>query len=453
MSSSSTRHSVRTHGPIVLFIFLTLVGSAVIWFGKVWDFNIELITAVPVSMMFLYLAVNMLPGLRVHNEQAGDNLYYMGFIFTLTSLGVSLFKFTGQASIEDVVRNFGIAIISTVTGIALRIFFNQMRRDPVDIEKAVRQELSEMTRRVRTELDSSAMEFSSYRRTSNQMLSEGFEEIARQAEKNGEAVRSAIESMSAKAVESIEATAKRLLATLEESHASVASLSEANAKNVVNLSDQMQAVATSMTEKSKLLAEAIDVVIAKYAAARSPDEVLRVDVSPAVDALRQVVDTQARTIVESSASTRDTAKKILAAIAPFKQTAAGLPKLTAEIGLATAAQKQSSEDTAKLSTQVGVLLEGVVASNQTRAANDAKLSQLIDSVAARNSEAKVAEEHNRAVGERIERSLAQVAREREPVRSAGDSLNGHHPDQLEGFTSIETGPSEDDKPRRSWWQR
>ncbi|MGO8207222.1 hypothetical protein ACC782_08825 [Rhizobium ruizarguesonis] len=189
MSTSSMRSLVRNQGPIVLFVLLTIIGSAVIWLGKVWGFDIALITAIPVAMMFLYMIVNMLAGLRVHSEQAGDNLYYMGFIYTLTSLGVSLYRFTGEASIEDVVRNFGIAIISTVTGIALRIFFNQMRRDPADIEKAVRHELAEMTRRVRSELDNSAMEFSSYRRTSNQMLSEGFEEIARQAEKNGEAVR------------------------------------------------------------------------------------------------------------------------------------------------------------------------------------------------------------------------------------------------------------------------
>ncbi|MEF3136070.1 methyl-accepting chemotaxis protein [Rhizobium sp. 268] len=451
MSISPIRGLVRTHGPIILFVFLTIVGSAVIWFGKVWDFDIALITAIPVAMMFLYLTVNMLPGLRVHSEQAGDNLYYMGFIFTLTSLGVSLFKFTGQASIEDVVRNFGIAIISTVTGIALRIFFNQMRRDPADIEKAVRNELAEMTRRVRAELDSSAMEFSSYRRTSNQMLSEGFEEIARQAEKNGEAVRAAIEAMSAKAVESIQVTSQKFLATLEESHKNAAQLSESNTKNVARLSEQMETLATSMTEKSKQLAAAIDNVIEKYAAARSPDEVLRIDVSPAVESLKSIVDAQAKAISDNAIDTRETAKKILAGIDPLKQTAESLTKLTTEVKAAAAAQVQSAETVAGLTSTVEQLIATSKVANETHIASSAKLNELLDATVGRHNEARAAEEQSRIRDERIERAISQVPR---PLESMTAQLVT--PETAVGTGEpiiINTDITEDDRPRRSWWQR
>lgn len=451
MSTSPIRGLVRTHGPIIMFVFLTIIGSAVIWFGKVWDFEIALVTMIPVGMMFLYLAVNMLPGLRVHSEQAGDNLYYMGFIFTLTSLGVSLFKFTGQASIEDVVRNFGIAIISTVTGIALRIFFNQMRRDPADIEKAVRNELAEMTRRVRAELDSSAMEFSSYRRTSNQMLSEGFEEIARQAEKNGEAVRAAIEAMSAKAVESIQLTSQKLLETLEESHKNVGQLSESNTKNVAMLSGQMEAVATSITDKSKQLAAAIDNVIEKYAAARSPDEVLRIDVSPAVESLKSVANAHAKAISENATETRETAEKILAAIDPFKQTAANLAKLASEVNAATAAQSQSTKTVAGLASNVEQVIATLKVANETHIASSAKLIELVDATGGRHNEARAAEEQSRLRDERIERAISQIPRPLESVT----------PQVLTAEAAVETGEpiiintdiTEEDRPRRSWWQR
>jgi len=454
MSASPIRSTVRSHGPIILFVFLTLIGSAVIWFGKVWDFDIALITVIPVVMMFLYLLINMLPGVRVHSEQAGDNLYYMGFIFTLTSLGVSLFKFTGQASIEDVVRNFGIAIISTVTGIALRIFFNQMRRDPADIEKAVRHELAEMTRRVRTELDSSAMEFSSYRRTSNQMLSEGFEEIARQAEKNGEAVRAAIEAMSSKAVESIESTSLKLLATLDESHKRVAELSENNAKNVAQLSGQMEALATTMTEKSMQMAQAIDNVIEKYGAARSPDEVLRIDVSPAMESLKSVIEAHAKAIGDNAVDTRETAKKILAGIAPFKQTANALTKLTAEVATAAAAQVQSAAAVAALTP---VMEEAVSA---TQAANDAqlemtqKLAGLADATAKRDAEAKLAEEDSVRRSERLERAISELAKPAaEPNTESATVADVESETRAEEAIIIPVPTSEDDRPRRGWWQR
>ncbi|MBX5192629.1 methyl-accepting chemotaxis protein [Rhizobium sp. NZLR3b] len=454
MSTSSMRSLVRNQGPIVLFVFLTLVGSAVIWLGKVWGFDIGLITAIPVAMMFLYMGVNMLPGLRVHSEQAGDNLYYMGFIYTLTSLGVSLYKFTGEASIEDVVRNFGIAIISTVTGIALRIFFNQMRRDPADIEKAVRHELAEMTRRVRAELDNSAMEFSSYRRTSNQMLSEGFEEIARQAEKNGEAVRTAIEAMSAKAVESIQAASTQLLATLEETHKNVSQLSDANAKNVVQLSSQMNDLATTMTNKSKQLADAIDNVIGKYSAARSPDDVLRIDVSPAVESLKSIVDAHAKAISENAADTRETAKKVLADLGPFKETAANLTKLANEVGAAAAAQAKSTETVAKLTA----VIEGVVATSKTayeaHAASTAKLTGFVEAATGRHNEARAAEEQSRLRGERIERALSQLSAHVPSgalPSAANDTPDAPAAVDIAGIVSV--ADTEDDKPRKSWWQR
>jgi hypothetical protein len=448
MSMSSPRSLVRSHGPIILFVLLTLIGAAVIWFGKVWDFDIALITAIPVTMMFLYLLINMLPGVRVHSEQAGDNLYYMGFIFTLTSLGVSLFKFTGQASIEDVVRNFGIAIISTVTGIALRIFFNQMRRDPADIEKAVRHELAEMTRRVRTELDSSAMEFSSYRRTSNQMLSEGFEEIARQAEKNGEAVRAAIEAMSSKAVDSIQTTSQKLLATLEESHGRVSELSENNAKNVAQLSGQMEALATAMTEKSMQMAQAIDNVIEKYGAARSPDEVLRIDVSPAVESLRTVIDAHAKAISDNAVDTRETAKKILAGIAPFKQTASGLTKLTAEVNSAAAAQLQSAAAVAGLTSVMEQVISTTNEVNAAHAEAADRLTGLAEATAKRDGEAKLAEEEARRRGERLERAIIELTKP-----SAEPSAQSETPTEVEDAIILPTPNLDEDRPRRGWWQR
>ncbi|WP_246621789.1 methyl-accepting chemotaxis protein [Rhizobium laguerreae] len=449
MSTSSMRSLVRNQGPIVLFVFLTLIGSAVIWLGKVWGFDIALITAIPVAMMFLYMTVNMLAGLRVHSEQAGDNLYYMGFIYTLTSLGVSLYKFTGEASIEDVVRNFGIAIISTVTGIALRIFFNQMRRDPADIEKAVRHELAEMTRRVRSELDNSAMEFSSYRRTSNQMLSEGFEEIARQAERNGEAVRAAIEAMSAKAVESIQTTSKQLLITLEESHKNVAHLSETNATNVIQLSRQMEDLATMMTNKSKQLSEAVDNVIQKYAAARSPDEVLRIDLSPAVESLKSVADAHAKAISDNAADTRETAKQILAGIAPFKETASNLTKLAAEVTNATAAQTKSAENVAKLTSVVEEIVSASKAANDAHAASTAKLSEFVEASTGRHSEARAAEEQSRLRGERIERTLSQLS-----VHVPSGELPSAANDTVVDNAGIaRVSEAEDEKPRKSWWQR
>src|SRR6202007_2920571 len=114
--------------------------------------------------------------LRV-DDQAGDNLYYMGFLFTLTSLAVSLYQFDAAKSAEQIVQNFGIAIASTIAGIPLRILFNQMRRDPVEVEATARLELAEASRRVKRELESTVLEFGYFRRMTQQSMTDALDEV------------------------------------------------------------------------------------------------------------------------------------------------------------------------------------------------------------------------------------------------------------------------------------
>src|SRR6202521_4349286 len=121
-----------------------LTGSAYIVLAKLRGIGPFYVTFVPVGTMLTYaLLISLARGLRLRDDQTGDNLYYMGFLFTLTSLGVSLYQFTATRAAEEIVQNFGIAIGSTITGIGLRVIFNQMRRDPEIGERIMRLELSQ----------------------------------------------------------------------------------------------------------------------------------------------------------------------------------------------------------------------------------------------------------------------------------------------------------------------
>jgi hypothetical protein len=120
--------------------------------------------------------------LRLRDDQAGDNLYYLGFLYTLTSLGISLWRFSALEGAEGIVANFGIAVSSTILGVALRVFFSQMRQDPLEVERSARLELAEAARRVRQELDATVFEFSSFRRATQQSLLEGMAEVRNQIE-------------------------------------------------------------------------------------------------------------------------------------------------------------------------------------------------------------------------------------------------------------------------------
>ncbi len=93
----------------ILFFAVVLLGSGYIVLAKLYAFSAVLVTSVPVVIMIAYATLLGIARLfRLRDDQSGDNLYYMGFLFTLTSLAVSLYQFSSERSSEQIVQNFGI---------------------------------------------------------------------------------------------------------------------------------------------------------------------------------------------------------------------------------------------------------------------------------------------------------------------------------------------------------
>jgi len=128
------------------------------------------VTTSIIGVMLVYAAiVAIVPRLRVRLDQAGDNAYYLGLLFTLSSMAVALYEFGGTqigsptaaadgSGARQIIGNFGIALATTITGIFLRVFLHQMRVDPADVESMTRIELAEAAKRVKATLDSVSVE-------------------------------------------------------------------------------------------------------------------------------------------------------------------------------------------------------------------------------------------------------------------------------------------------------
>ena len=77
-------------------------------------------------------------GQTTDRQLAGDNLYYLGLLFTLASLIIALsqlFLFNVEGPVErrayDLIGNFGIALVSTVAGIFGRILLQSSGENPI----------------------------------------------------------------------------------------------------------------------------------------------------------------------------------------------------------------------------------------------------------------------------------------------------------------------------------
>jgi hypothetical protein len=103
------------------------------------------------------------PRTHLRLDQAGDNLYYLGFTYTLCSLSITLYRFhSKEDAVDYIVSNFGIALATTIVGVVLRVWLHQMREDPLELEREARIEITDAVGRLRTEIDQAVREFNHF---------------------------------------------------------------------------------------------------------------------------------------------------------------------------------------------------------------------------------------------------------------------------------------------------
>ena len=163
-------------GPFVLFF---AAGVVFILSLKAFGAPQWLVTAIPCVLMLAY-TWTLWDSERNEPkyESAGDNLYYLGFLYTLTSMAHSLYRFSTDENTETIVTNFGIAISSTILGMALRILVGQPAEEsPQTVDEEVRLHLADAARRLRGEIEFTVDEFRGFRERTREALDEGLAEV------------------------------------------------------------------------------------------------------------------------------------------------------------------------------------------------------------------------------------------------------------------------------------
>jgi archaellum component FlaC len=155
-----------------VFLSFALAGVGAMAMMKWLALAQSTVTAVVVLLVIAYaVTVLAVKRLRLRLDQAGDNAYYLGLVFTLCSMGFALIeigkRIGGEAqsdisAAEAVIGDFGLALASTLFGILCRIMLHQMRQDPGDVEATARLELAESATRMRFILDGVTSEFGQF---------------------------------------------------------------------------------------------------------------------------------------------------------------------------------------------------------------------------------------------------------------------------------------------------
>ena len=295
-------------------------GCAYIILAKLRGIEPFYVTFVPVGTMIAYaLLISLSRSLRLRDDQSGDNLYYMGFLFTLTSLGVSLYQFSATRAAEEIVQNFGIAIGSTITGIGLRVIFNQMRRDPVEVEQRMRLELAEAARRVRRELDSSVVEFAYFRRNAQQSAADSFNHMTERFDEIVARLLSSLEEVTTKLSVPVEAAARQL-------SDATGNVTRSMGATLANSVGQLSAQTETLSDRVGEIADALDAVTGKLNAMQTPDQVFEVRLDPVMQALVLAAeqigahsDAQAKSVTDALAIANTAAERSIDLVGALRQ--------------------------------------------------------------------------------------------------------------------------------------
>ena len=154
-SAAASREARKQHREswlIVLGIgFVIIIIGNLLGLGPWW-----LAIAVSVAMGGFAYSVR---DVDVSGDAKGDSIYYLGLLFTFVALVAALIAFDWEisdaagSSTSGAIRNFGIALLTTIVGLAGRVWFSMSQESPGDIAHTAKSALEEAVSAMKGSLD------------------------------------------------------------------------------------------------------------------------------------------------------------------------------------------------------------------------------------------------------------------------------------------------------------
>ena len=136
------------------FFVTYLIGALIIIFGSKFSgeyTSTVVLFVLMMSYLFGIIFLNKKFNTFVRDEQMGDSFYYLGFLYTLTALSVSLFNIQ-DGELDGLLKNFGVAITTTLIGLIGRIVMSQFRESLDEMKEKAERQISDSARKLNTQL-------------------------------------------------------------------------------------------------------------------------------------------------------------------------------------------------------------------------------------------------------------------------------------------------------------
>lgn len=208
-------HPRESLDKVVLFLAFAIGAGGTVLL-KFVEAPVLLVALFPVAVLLIYVVACLsLRSLGTEPETIGDNSYYLGFLFTLASLAVTLYRIrdVGSADVDLiplVISGFGVALSSTIAGVFLRVFLLQLRPDIVARDREARRELASGARDLREAMAAASRQLKSIAIETQQHVSERNNTMSKVLEVQVEKTSELLERQSLASEEVIKSFGKRM---------------------------------------------------------------------------------------------------------------------------------------------------------------------------------------------------------------------------------------------------
>jgi len=246
MADSQTADTLRNY-----FVVSLIVGTSGILVGWLLESALGQIPAVLITVVIplLGMAWYIYAGVAIDmsnqsTDMFADSIYYLGFLLTLIALIFSLFAINPESEgTSGLILRFGVALSTTVVGLAARTYFSSFRASAKDEFRRLEHELTQSAQEVRDRFKNMSEVMT--------LQTEAFKESLQKANSDLD-----------RASDEIGASASRLSGSVENSASTIDQSSRGLGQSTVEFSEQlgetMSEVSAGLDDIADLLTEKVE---------------------------------------------------------------------------------------------------------------------------------------------------------------------------------------------------
>ena len=366
-------------------VWFALGAVAMVLVKALFGQNQLVITAIPVTLMLFYFFQLKAGHLEADRpERAGDNIYYLGFLFTLVSLSLALYSFSQNADDKSsLIGDFAIALSTTIAGVLGRVWLGQGSREIDDHEQKTKRRIAEITEQYREDLERSREIMVDFSSATMQMLEESREQHHAQIELDRENLEDhfevALTTMSDALSNAALTSASRIKSDLETFASETSLVEQKFTSNVSELNEKIEHLAgtlgntlaglESLPDLSSVVEEKMEAAIRPITASMESIGLLADKQQTWVEG-QELVVTQIGTTVDKLSSELDTLslivrKSVEALGAPtndIKKAYEGIQQQVSSISSSTSNFEKAAQEVMQLPESINGVVQSVASS-------------------------------------------------------------------------------------------